>query len=181
MFEKFTKDARAAVTEALQVAMETHSDQIDGRHLLVALAERPGPARDALSGAGLDPADVGARARASITEGETLDAEVLAGVGIDLAEVERRTEASFGEGALTRARRMLRRRRRQVPFRPDARKGLELALREAVRLGSREITGGHVLLGLTRDDGSPARRVLVRAGADVDRVRQLAEGTAEAA
>ncbi|HEV6954503.1 MAG TPA: Clp protease N-terminal domain-containing protein [Promicromonospora sp.] len=180
MFEKFTTDARTAVTEALQVAMEAHSDQIDGRHLLAALAERPGPARDALAGAGLDPADVGARARASIATGEALDADVLAAVGVDLAEVERRTEASFGEGALARAGRMLRRRRRQIPFRHDARKALELALREAVRLGSREITGGHVLLGLTRDD-SPARRLLLQAGADVDRVRRLAEGTPEAA
>ncbi|MCP2264917.1 Clp protease N-terminal domain-containing protein [Promicromonospora thailandica] len=180
MFEKFTKDARATVVEAQVVARDAHNDQIDGRHLLVALASRPGPAREALAAAGVDVAELLGRARNGLTAGDALDPAALAAVGIDLDEVTRRTEATFGEGALARAGRALRGRRGHIPFTPDAKKSLELALREAIRLGSREITGGHLLLGLTRAD-SPARRLLADGGADLDRVRHLAEGSAEAA
>lgn len=180
MFERFTKDARSAVVDAQQVARAAHSDQIDSRHLLVALAESEGPARSALSDGGLDVADVTTRARASISAGDALDAGALAAVGVDLDEVTRRTEATFGEGALVRAGRILRGRRKHIPFTPDAKKSLELALREAIRLGSREIHGGHLLLGLTRAE-SPARRILSDVGADLERIRHLAEGASEAA
>ncbi|GAB2504437.1 Clp protease N-terminal domain-containing protein [Promicromonospora xylanilytica] len=180
MFERFTKDARSAVVDAQLVARAAHSDQIDSRHLLVALAERAGPARSALSDGGLDVTELVARTRERIEAGDALDPEALAAVGIDLDEVTRRTEATFGEGALSRAGRVLRGRRKHLPFTADAKKSLELALREAIRLGSREIHGGHLLLGLTRAE-SPARSVLTGAGADLDRIRRLAEGASEAA
>lgn len=180
MFEKFTKDARAAVVEAQQVAREAHSEQIDSRHLLVALATGPGHARTALADGGVDVGGLVERVRADITAGDELDPGALAAVGIDLDEVTRRTEATFGEGALARAGRVLRGRRKHIPFTPDAKKSLELALREAIRLGSKEIHGGHLLLGLTRGE-SPARRLLADAGADVEQVRRRAEGGAEAA
>ncbi len=180
MFERFTKDARSAVVDAQQVARDAHSDQIDSRHLLVALAEQDGPARSALTDGGLDVDGLVERARASITAGDALDPTALAAVGIDLDEVTRRTEATFGEGALARAGRVLRGRRKHIPFTPDAKKSLELALREAIRLGSKEIQGGHLLLGLTRAE-SPAHRLLSDAGADVERVRHLAEGASKAA
>jgi ATP-dependent Clp protease ATP-binding subunit ClpA len=180
MFERFTKDARSAVVDAQLVAREVHSDQIDTRHVLVALAETPGPARTALSDGGVDVAALVAQARTKIEAGDALDADALAAVGIDLDEVTRRTEATFGEGALARAGRVLRGRRKHIPFTPDAKTSLELALREAIRLGSKEINGGHLLLGLTRAN-SPARSILSDAGADVERVRRLAEGAGEAA
>lgn len=180
MFEKFTKEARSAVVDAQQVARTAHSEQIDSRHLLVALAESAGPARTALADGGVDVAELVRRARTTIEAGDALDPGALAAVGIDLDEVTRRTEATFGEGALTRAGRILRGRRKHIPFTPDAKKALELALREAVRLGSREIHGGHLLLGLTRGE-SPARRLLSDAGADLERVRHLAEGASQAA
>lgn len=180
MFEKFTKDARSAVVDAQLVAREAHSDQIDTRHVLVALAETPGPARTALSDGGVDVAALITQARAKIEAGDALDPAALAAVGIDLDEVTRRTEATFGEGALTRAGRGLRGRRKHIPFTADAKKSLELALREAIRLGSKEINGGHLLLGMTRAE-SPARSLLSDAGADLDRIRHLAEGTSEAA
>jgi ATP-dependent Clp protease ATP-binding subunit ClpA len=180
MFERFTKDARSAVVEAQLVAREAHSDQIDTRHVLVALAEQDGPARTALSDGGVDVADLVARTRTKIAAGDALDPAALAAVGIDLDEVTRRTEATFGEGALTRAGRVLRGRRKHIPFTADAKKSLELALREAIRLGSKEINGGHLLLGMTRAE-SPARSMLSDVGADLERVRRLAEGTGEAA
>lgn len=180
MFERFTKDARSAVVDAQLVARGAHSDQIDSRHLLVALAECDGPARTALTDGGIDVAELVTRARTNIEAGDALDPAALAAVGIDLDEVTRRTEETFGEGALTRAGRILRGRRKHVPFTADAKKSLELALREAIRLGSKEIHGGHLLLGLTRAE-SPARSILSDGGADVERVRHFAEGTSEAA
>jgi ATP-dependent Clp protease ATP-binding subunit ClpA len=174
MFERFTKDARFAVVSAQEVAIEAHSGQIDSRHLLVALAEEDGPARSALTDSGLDVAELVRQARANITAGDDLDPAALAAVGIDLDEVTRRTEATFGEGALARAGRILRGRRKHIPFTRDAKKSLELALREAIRLGSKEIDGRHLLLGLTRAE-SPARSILSDAGADIDQVRNLAE------
>jgi ATP-dependent Clp protease ATP-binding subunit ClpA len=180
MFERFTKDARFAVVGAQEVAIEAHSGQIDSRHLLVALAEEDGPARSALTDSGLDVAELVRQARANINAGDALDPAALAAVGIDLDEVTRRTEATFGEGALARAGRILRGRRKHIPFTRDAKKSLELALREAIRLGSKEIDGGHLLLGLTRAE-SPARSVLSGAGADIEQVRNLAEGKSAAA
>lgn len=180
MFERFTKDARSAVIDAQLVARSAHSDQIDSRHLLVALADGAGPARTALVDSGLSVSDLIARARRGIAADDGLDEAALAAVGIDLDEVTRHTEATFGEGALSRAGRILRGRRKHLPFTPDAKKSLELALREAIRLGSKEIHGGHLLLGLTRAD-SPARRLLSDAGADLERVRRLAEGARRAA
>ncbi|WP_275004735.1 Clp protease N-terminal domain-containing protein [Promicromonospora iranensis] len=180
MFERFTKDARFAVVGAQEIAIEAHSGQIDSRHLLVALAEEDGPARSALTDSGLDVAELVRQARANINAGDALDPAALAAVGIDLDEVTRRTEATFGEGALARAGRILRGRRKHIPFTRDAKKSLELALREAIRLGSKEIDGGHLLLGLTRAE-SPARSVLSGAGADIEQVRNLAEGKSAAA
>jgi ATP-dependent Clp protease ATP-binding subunit ClpA len=167
MFERFTKEARAAVVEAQQVARETRSATIDTRHLLAALVAGPGPAADALRDAGLDPDDVGARARRSITSGEPLDADALAAVGVDLDAVRRRTDEVFGPGALDRAGAGKPRRGGHVPFTDDAKKALELALREAVRLKDKGIDGGHLLLGVLRAD-CPGRRVLADAAGAAD-------------
>jgi ATP-dependent Clp protease ATP-binding subunit ClpA len=175
MFERFTKDARAAVVEAQTVARQVGTASIDTRHLLVALAESPGAAADALRGVGLDPARVAAAARAELSSGG-LDGAALAALGIDLEAVRRRADATFGPGALERAGG--RRPRGHIPFTPDAKKALELALREAIRLGDRTIDGAHVLLGVLRAD-CPAGRVLEPAlhdaGTDVPSLRAAVE------
>ncbi|GMA22609.1 hypothetical protein GCM10025864_03680 [Luteimicrobium album] len=86
----------------------------------------------------------------------------------------------FGPGALDvptlgEARRPGRVRRAR--FTPDAKKSLELALREAVRLHDRQITSAHLLLGLLRDPSSPAARTLAAAGADLGALRASAESS----
>ena len=55
-------------------------------------------------------------------------------------------------------------------FTPEARRCISLAAREAARLGRREVTAGHLLLGLLREEDSAALRLLKRAGADPDRL-----------
>lgn len=54
--------------------------------------------------------------------------------------------------------------KRHLPFAADAKKVLQLALRETIRLGSRPIETGHVLLGLLRDEESPGARILNQHG-----------------
>ena len=54
-----------------------------------------------------------------------------------------------------------------LPFTADAKKSLELALREAVRLHTSRIDGAMLLLGTLRGTGSPAELVLSRALAEV--------------
>lgn len=106
-----------------------------------------------------------------------LDADALAALGIDLDAIRARADEVFGPGSLDVPTPSERRRARAVRGRltPDAKKVLELALREAVRLHDREITSAHLLLGVLRDTGSPACRTLVAAGADLDTLRGAAE------
>lgn len=59
-----------------------------------------------------------------------------------------------------------------IPFGRDARKALELALREALQLGHNYIGTEHLLLGLVRDaEGASAPRVLATLGVPLPEVR----------
>ena len=59
-----------------------------------------------------------------------------------------------------------------IPFTPRAKKVLELSLRESMQLGHNYIGTEHILLGLIREGDGVAAQVLVRLGADRNRVRQ---------
>ena len=164
MFERFSKGARAAVVAAQAEARALGHERIEPEDLLLGVAVTPGRAADVLArhGAGADALRAARR--------PPIDPDALATIGIDLDEIRRRAEASFGPGALERGRAG---RRGHVPFTPEAKKALELALREALHLGDREIGAEHVLLGLLREGsvvatlGAPAaelRAALTPAG-----------------
>jgi hypothetical protein len=51
-----------------------------------------------------------------------------------------------------------------IPFSPDAKKVLELALREAIRSSDRRIGTEHILLGILRDTRSPGAQILIDRG-----------------
>lgn len=172
MFERFSGDARATVVEAQTHARERGDDAIDAVHLLLALAHQPGGvAAGALAAVGVTPDAVDRHAAAPGAR-DDLDGPALASLGIDLDAVRARTDAAFGAGALDRRRHA---RRGHLPFTKEAKKTLELSLREAVRVGSRSIDSGHVLLALVRADGTTAHRALVaalaEAGSDLDGLR----------
>jgi ATP-dependent Clp protease ATP-binding subunit ClpA len=59
-----------------------------------------------------------------------------------------------------------------IPFTPRAKKVLELSLREALQFGHNYIGTEHILLGLIREGEGVAAQVLVRLGADLNRVRR---------
>jgi hypothetical protein len=53
-----------------------------------------------------------------------------------------------------------------IPFGKPAKKSLELALREALRLSAREISAGHLILGVLRTDEPGVGAVLSASGVD---------------
>jgi ATP-dependent Clp protease ATP-binding subunit ClpA len=161
MFERFTDEAREVVRAAQTEATAADSAQIGTEHLLLGvLADPEAPAARLLARLGLPAAD----ARADVgclAGGPELDAGALATLGIDLDEVRRRVEGAFGPGALARGPSRARPR-----FGRDAKKSLELALREAIALGDRHIGAEHVLLGLLREGEGAAARILRARGID---------------
>jgi len=170
MFERFTREARGAVIAAQQVARDTGSRRIDTRHLLVALAEGVGPAAGALRAVGVDTDHLASRVRGDLMAAG-LDPRALASLGIDLDAVRGRADSVFGRGALDRAGG----KRGHLPFTRDAKKALELALREAIRLQHSRIDGRHLLLGVLRAE-CPARDALGAAGVDLHELRLALEG-----
>jgi ATP-dependent Clp protease ATP-binding subunit ClpC len=59
-----------------------------------------------------------------------------------------------------------------IPFTPRAKKVLEQSLLESLQLGHDYIGTEHILLGLMREGDGVAAQVLVKLGADLNRVRQ---------
>ncbi|WP_147918111.1 Clp protease N-terminal domain-containing protein [Ruania zhangjianzhongii] len=165
MFERFTYEARIAVVGAQEVARARGARQITTTHLLVALLSPGAETTAAVTAAG---GDVEALTRPG--EHGELDSHALSAVGVDLEQVTARAEEVFGPGALARAGRSP----KHLPFRREAKKALELALREAVRLQERTITGRHLLLGLIRAE-CDGRTALVGAGTDLPGLRAALE------
>jgi ATP-dependent Clp protease ATP-binding subunit ClpC len=62
----------------------------------------------------------------------------------------------------------------QLPFSPRAKKALELALREAIRLGHEHIGTEHILLGLGRQSEGAAAAVALDAGVTGEAMRDRA-------
>jgi ATP-dependent Clp protease ATP-binding subunit ClpC len=97
-------------------------------------------------------------------EGEGVAAEALESLGISLEAVRQQVEEIIGHGKQAPSG--------HIPFTPRAKKVLELSLREALQLGHNYIGTEHILLGLIREGEGVAAQVLVRLGADLNRVRQ---------
>ncbi len=171
MFERFTKRARVVLVHAQEIARERHSPTVGSEHLLLGLFAVPdGLAATILARLQVDRADI----EADLDRGAPFDAEGLAVLGIDLDEVRRQAEETFGPGALDRTRAAQGRwRGGHLPFDRDVKKALELALREAVRLGHGFIGTEHLLLGLLHD--GRARDMLVARGIGLDGTRALVE------
>jgi ATP-dependent Clp protease ATP-binding subunit ClpC len=99
-----------------------------------------------------------------IQEGEGVAAKALQSLGISLEAVRQQVQEIIGRGQGQQ--------QGHVPFTPRAKKVLELSLREAQQLGHDYIGTEHILLGLIREGEGVAARVLVKLGADLNRVRQ---------
>jgi ATP-dependent Clp protease ATP-binding subunit ClpC len=99
-----------------------------------------------------------------IREGDGHAARSLESLGISLDAVRQQVEEIIGRGQQEPSG--------HIPFTPRAKKVLELSLRESLQLGHNYIGTEHSLLGLIREGDGVAAQVLVRLGADLDRVRE---------
>ncbi|GAA4911638.1 ATP-dependent Clp protease ATP-binding subunit ClpC [Stackebrandtia albiflava] len=99
-----------------------------------------------------------------IHEGEGVAAKALESLGISLEGVRQQVEEIIGQGQQAPSG--------HIPFTPRAKKVLELSLREALQLGHNYIGTEHILLGLIREGEGVAAQVLIKLGADLNRVRQ---------
>ena len=98
-----------------------------------------------------------------LSAGEGIAAQALASTGVWL-DPARAAVAAAGQDPVQAT---------QIPFSPDAKRVLERALREAVRLGHNYIGTEHLLLGLLREDDCAGYRVLKELGTDVEQLREL--------
>ena len=181
MFERFTAASRSIIAAGQDEARVLRHGAVGPEHLLLGLLGLPGdPAAELLRGNGLDlPTARQAVQCLHAATGTELDAEALGTIGIDLDTVREKVEAVFGIGALSVGADPKGRRRWGggssggcMPFTPAAKKSLELALREALALKSREILPGHVLLGLLRDADTPTARVVRDHGLELTTTRE---------
>jgi ATP-dependent Clp protease ATP-binding subunit ClpC len=99
-----------------------------------------------------------------VHEGDGVAAKAMAAMEISLEKVRQQVEEIIGRGAQAPSG--------HIPFTPRAKRVLELSLRESLQLGHNYIGTEHILLGLIREGEGVAAQVLVRLGADLNRVRQ---------
>ncbi len=174
MFERFSKSARVAIVIAQEEARQLHSPRIEVEHILLGITEcKSKSVQKLLEDNGITTQSL----RRKLTEkrtGEPLgeeDAAALRSIGIDLDAVRESLEASFGEDALDRAvpteeSRWARFGFRgglntgHIPFTKEAKKVLELSLRETLARGDDRIKSGHVLLGILRGANPTTRDLL---------------------
>ncbi|MFI5543590.1 Clp protease N-terminal domain-containing protein [Streptomyces sp. NPDC051815] len=169
MFERFTRDARSAVTGAVAEAQRAGAATVTEEHLLLSLL-----ALGALDPLGVDRPAVTAGLAAARRRGgmSRADEEALAGLGIDLTRIVSRVEETHGEGALAapaprrrtvgsslrsalgRATPDDRAGSRHVPFAEGSKKVLEQSLRIALGRKDRHIGTLHLLLALLSRPGT---------------------------
>jgi ATP-dependent Clp protease ATP-binding subunit ClpA len=181
MFERFTAAARFVVMTAKQEAQQLDHPCIGTEHLLLAmLDEGSGGTSGLLRDAGITRervlADINRFVQPAPPVLDDGDAEALQAIGIDLDAVRAKVEELFGPGALrppgaarpAPRRGFLRRKEisRGTPFAARTKKVIELSLREAIALHHNYIASEHILLGLLRENGGLAAKILADAGVD---------------
>lgn len=175
MFERFTQEARAVVSAGVEESSAQQDGEVRVVHLLLGLVERgSGLGGQVLRDAGLDAPAVREHLRqhAAAAGGFTAqDAAALRTVGIDLEAVLGRIAETLGPDVAA-ARRG---RRGRTRLAPGAKKTLQLALREAVRLGSTTIGSEHVLLGMLRCDDREVSAVLAANGVTATGLRDAVD------
>ena len=98
-----------------------------------------------------------------LADGQGAAARALEALGVSAETVRARTKEIIGEGRC--------RVDQPVPFTPRSTKVLQLAVREAKRMGDDEVRTEHVLLGIVGEGQGVAAEILGELGADEQRVR----------
>jgi ATP-dependent Clp protease ATP-binding subunit ClpC len=149
IFNRFAREARTSVEAAVEEARLMGHDSIGDEDLLLGiLSAGEGMAAETLSSLGVS---LDAAREAS----ERMASDALACVGISLEDIRSQAGDAF-EMRIPDSRR--------IPFSPRAKKVLERALREGVRLRDRYLGTEHILLGILHSEDGTALRMLGRLG-----------------
>lgn len=149
IFNRFAREARAYVVAAVEEARALGHDSVGDEDLLLGMLRTgEGLAAEALS-------SLGVRLEAAREESERMASDALSSVGISLEDIRREVGDAF-DARIPEGRR--------IPFSPRAKRVLEGALREAVRLRDNRIRTEHVLLGTLGNEDGMAVRLLARLG-----------------
>src|SRR5262245_7259969 len=173
MFERFTRNARAAVIGAQEVARQHRATEVRPAHLLESLVAKNGTlVMQVLAGLGAPGDEVRRVVRGlgspyfGVLDAE--DAEALRLLGIDLADVIRRIDEDLNDCDRPLSKGHMR-------FSPESKKVLELSLREAIRLADNFIGTEHVLLGLLRNGDRSVVQTLAAFDLDPADVRRAVD------
>ena len=149
IFNRFAREARSSVEAAVAEARMLGHDSIGDEDLLLGILRADnGIAAGTLSSLGVTLED-------ARQESERMASDALSSVGISLDEILTEAGDAF-EWSLPDDRR--------IPFSTRAKKVMERALREAVRLRDSYLGTGHVLLAILRCEDGTAVRMLARLG-----------------
>jgi ATP-dependent Clp protease ATP-binding subunit ClpC len=149
IFNRFTRETRACVEAAVEEARMLGHDSVGDEDLLMGILRTD----EGIGAAALS--SLGVTLEGAREESEKMLSKALSSIGISLEQVRQGAGDSFE---------MSIRDDRRIPFSPRAKKALEQALREAVRLRNSRIGTEHVLLGILRDKDGTAARMLAGMG-----------------
>lgn len=173
MFERFSAQARDVVRSAVETAEARRASDVGCEHLLIGLAAGGEPT---LAAAGITAESL--NRRLDEFDPDRLDSDALNAIGIDAQALADEVDRSFGAGTWARSAAAAGRRRglrglllgEHRPFTPDAKKCLELGLREAIADSASKITTTHLLRGILRAPGDRVGDLLDRE--TIDRLRE---------
>ena len=97
-----------------------------------------------------------------LLRGEGVANRVLHDFGFDVDAVRAQVEDMIGRGDEPL--------RNQIPFTPRAKKVLDLALRESIRMGHDHLGTEHILLGLAREGEGVAMQIMLASGVGVEAI-----------
>jgi ATP-dependent Clp protease ATP-binding subunit ClpA len=173
MLERFTRNARAMVIGAQEVAARTGATEVRPTHLLESLVATDGVlAMQVLAQLGAPGDEVRRVVRglaAQYADGlDADDAEALKLLGIDLEMVLGRIDGDLTDsgGPIPKGHKR---------FARQSKKVLEMSLREAIQLGDNFIGTEHVLLGILRQGDGTALETLKAFDLTVDDVRRAVD------
>jgi ATP-dependent Clp protease ATP-binding subunit ClpC len=147
LFERFSREARRAVTAAIEEAERRGDPTVGTEHLLIGVVSSAAPGIDLI--------------------GASVDTLKEAWVAMDQAAL-----AATGMDADLPIDPVLNHRRGHLPFTGGAKQVLEDTLREAIGMGSRRLEPEHMLIALTlRPPRDPVLRLLEHAGLSPDKIR----------
>jgi ATP-dependent Clp protease ATP-binding subunit ClpC len=171
MFERFTDRARRVVVLAQDEARELRHAEIRTEHILLGiLDEGHGVANRMIEAAGIGAERLRTRL-VEMADGPSGQADSAAQSGPgDAAE----TEAPPSPKSRSVGERIREARARHIPFTGEAKKVLELSLREALALGHNYIGTEHILLGLMAEGEGAAAQVLRELGGELNAMRASA-------